>query len=73
MIPTSFLLDIIVAMCQLHPLFLGLLLRPIFDYQLEHIFVMDRILFAQALATTSHLSSNELLKWYMNIFQDVSY
>ncbi len=28
----------------------------IFDYQLKHTFVLDRILFAQALTTTPHLS-----------------
>jgi hypothetical protein len=39
---------------------LDLVLLPNFDYQLEHIFVLDRILFAQSLTTTPHLSSGGL-------------
>jgi hypothetical protein len=35
---------------------LNLVPPPIFDYQLEHTFVLDKIMFAQALAITSHLS-----------------
>ncbi len=31
---------------------------PIFDFQLEHIFVLNRIMFAQALAYVPHLSSS---------------
>jgi hypothetical protein len=57
MMPTILLEDTIVALCQLHPLPLDLVPPPIFYYQLEHIFVMDKTIFAQNLATTPHLSS----------------
>jgi hypothetical protein len=40
---------------QLHPFPSNLVPPPIFDYQLEHTFVLDKTLFTQALATTSHL------------------
>ncbi len=60
MTPVIPLKDIVVALRQLHPLPLDLVPPPIFNYQLEHTFVMHRILFAQALATTPHLSSNVL-------------
>jgi hypothetical protein len=52
--------DTIVALHQLNPSPSDLVPPPIFDYQPEHIFVLDRTLFAKALATTSHLSSDEL-------------
>jgi hypothetical protein len=52
--------DTVVALRQLHPPPLDLVLPPIFDYQLEHIFVLDRTVFAQALTTTPHLSSSGL-------------
>jgi hypothetical protein len=48
--------DTIVAMYQLYPHPSNLVFPPIFDYQLEHIFVMNRTLFAQVLTITPHLS-----------------
>jgi hypothetical protein len=39
---------------------LDLVLPPIFYYQLEHIFVLDRIMFARTLATSPHLFLGEL-------------
>jgi hypothetical protein len=45
----------IIALCQLHSPLSDLVLPPIFDYQPEHTFVMDRILFAKKLAITPHL------------------
>jgi hypothetical protein len=58
MTPTIFSKDIIVALCQLHPFPSDLVLPPIFNYKFEHIFVLDRILFAQALAIAPHLFSS---------------
>jgi len=52
--------DIVVALRQLHPPPLGLVPPPIFDYKLEHIFLLDRTLFTEALAIVSHLFSNGL-------------
>jgi len=60
MMPAIPLKDIIITLHQLHPLPSSLIPPPIFDYQLEHIFVMDKTLFAQALATTPHLSLDKL-------------
>jgi len=37
--------DTIVALRELHPLLSNLIPKPIFDYQLEHIFVLDKTLF----------------------------
>jgi hypothetical protein len=51
--------DIVITLHQLHPLPSGLIPPPIFYYQLEHTFVLDRTLFAQALATTPYLSLNK--------------
>jgi hypothetical protein len=48
--------DIGVALHQLHPPSLDLVLPPIFDYKHEHTYVLDKILFAQALAIAPHLS-----------------
>jgi hypothetical protein len=53
MTPIILLEDTIVA---LHPPSINLVLPPIFNYQLIHIFNLDRIMFAQALAITFHLS-----------------
>jgi hypothetical protein len=39
--------DIVVTMCQLHPLPSDLVPPLIFYYQPEHIFVLDKILFAK--------------------------
>jgi hypothetical protein len=39
----------------MHPFPLDLVPPPIFDCYYEHTFVLDRILFAQALTTTPHL------------------
>ncbi len=47
--------DTIATLHQLHPLLLDFVFPHIFDYKLEHTFVLDRILFAQALTTTPHL------------------
>jgi len=54
--------DIVVSLCQLHPLPLDLVSSPIFDYQLEHIFVLDKTLFIQALTIAFHLSLGGLSK-----------
>ncbi len=48
--------DTIVALRQLHPPPSNLVPRHTFDYQPEQTFVLDRILFAQALAIAPHLS-----------------
>jgi hypothetical protein len=42
------------------PPLLDLVPPPIFNYQPKHTFVLNRTLFAQALATTPHLSLGEL-------------
>jgi hypothetical protein len=47
--------DIFVALCQLHPPPLDLVPPPIFYYQPKHIFVLNKIIFAQALTTAPHL------------------
>jgi len=47
--------DTIVALHQLHSPLLDLVLLLIFNYQLEHIFILDRTLFTQALANVPHL------------------
>jgi len=60
MTPTIPLEDTIVAFHQLHPLPSNLVPPPIFDYQHEHTFVLDKILFAQTLAIMPHLSSGGL-------------
>jgi hypothetical protein len=49
--------DTVASLCELHPFPSDLVPPPIFYYQPKHIFVLDRILFTQALATTPHLSS----------------
>jgi len=54
--------DIIVTLHQLHPLPFDLVFPPIFNYKLEHIFVIDRILFAQALTTIPQLFLGGLSK-----------
>jgi hypothetical protein len=58
--PLDPLEDTVVAFHQLHPLPLDLVPPPIFDYQLEHIFVLDKILFAQTLTIAPHLFSGGL-------------
>jgi hypothetical protein len=62
MILAIFSKDIVVALCQLHPLPLDLVFPPVFNYQFEHTFVLDRILFAQALAIAPHLFSGGFSK-----------
>jgi hypothetical protein len=47
--------DMVITLHQLHPLPFDLVFTPILNYKLEHIFVIGRILFAQALATIPHL------------------
>ncbi len=54
--------DIVVAFHQLHPLPSNLVPPPIFYYQHEHTFVLDKILFAQTLAITPHLSLSGLCR-----------
>lgn len=48
--------DIVVTFCQLHPLPSDFVPPPIFYYQLEHIFVLDRTLFTQTLTIAPHLT-----------------
>ncbi len=60
MMPTILLEDTIVIMRQSHPLPLDHVLLHIFDYQLEHTFVLNRTLFTHALVIIPHLSSNGL-------------
>jgi hypothetical protein len=62
MTPTILLKDIVVAMRQLQPPLLDLVPLPIFDYQHEHIFVLDRILFTQVLAIALRLSLGGLFE-----------
>jgi hypothetical protein len=50
----------IVALHQLHPLSSNLILPPIFDYQLEHIFFLNWTMFTQTLTITPHLFSGGL-------------
>ncbi len=52
--------DTFATIRQLHPLLLDLVLLPNFDYQFEHTFVLDRTLFAQALAIAPYLFSGGL-------------
>jgi hypothetical protein len=54
MTPTILSKDIIVALCQLHPLLLVHLFSPMFDYKLEH-FILNRTLFMQVLTIVSYL------------------
>jgi hypothetical protein len=60
MTPIIPLKNIVAILHQLHPLPSGLIPPPIFGYQLEHIFVLDRILFTQAIATIPHLFLDKL-------------
>jgi hypothetical protein len=60
MMPTTTSKNIIVALSQLHPLPSNLNSLSIFDFQLEHVFVLDKIMFTQALANAPHLSSGGL-------------
>jgi hypothetical protein len=45
-----FLEDIVATLRQLHPLLLDLVSPPIFGYQIEHIFVLDKTMFVGALS-----------------------
>jgi len=65
--------DTIVALHLLHPLSLDLVFPPIFDYQLEHILILDRTLFTQALATFLICLQVGFMGWYTNISWDASY
>jgi hypothetical protein len=56
MTPTIFSKDTVATPHELHLLPSNLVPPPIFYYQPKHIFVLDRTLFAQALATAPHLS-----------------
>jgi hypothetical protein len=62
MAPTIPSEEIIVALCQLHPPLSGLVFPPIVDYELEHTFVLDKTLFAQALTIIPHLFSSEFFR-----------
>jgi hypothetical protein len=54
--------DTIATLCQLHP-FPSYHVPPLIcDYQFEHIFVLDRILFTHTLAITPHSCLSGLLK-----------
>ncbi len=55
MTPTILSKDIIVALCQLHPLLLVHVFSVMFDYKLEHTFILNRTLFMQALAIVPYL------------------
>jgi hypothetical protein len=59
MTPTIPSEDTIATLRQLDLFPLDLVPPPIFHYHLEHIFVLDKILFTQALAIVPHLSSGE--------------
>jgi hypothetical protein len=48
------------TLCQLHPLPSVPVLPLLFYYELEHTFVLNRILFTWSLVTTPHLSSGGL-------------
>jgi len=54
--------DTIVALYQLHPSPSDLIPPPIFYYQREHTFVLDRTLFAQTLTISPHLFWGELFR-----------
>jgi hypothetical protein len=56
MMPVISSKDTIVTLRQLHPPLLDYVFPLIFYYKLEHTFVLDKILFAQALTNTPHLS-----------------
>ncbi len=73
MMPTFPSQNIVATLCQLHPFPSDLVPPLIFYYKLEHTFVLDRTLFAQALAIAPHLSLGELFGSFMNISQDISY
>jgi hypothetical protein len=73
MMSVIFSKDAIVALHQLHPFPSILVLPPIFYYQLKHIFVQDKILFAQALTLAPHLSSNGPFGMVYDIFPNASY
>jgi hypothetical protein len=60
MMPTIPLKNIVATLHQLHPLLLDHVLPYIFYYKLEHTFVMERTLFAHALAIAPHLFLGEL-------------
>jgi hypothetical protein len=53
--------DTIVTLRKLHPFPSALVLPPIFDYQLEHTFILDRTLFAQSLTISPHFFSDVFL------------
>jgi hypothetical protein len=53
-----YLKDIIATLRQLHPLPLEHVPPFIFNYQQEHTFIMDKILFTHALTIAPHLSSS---------------
>jgi hypothetical protein len=52
--------DIVATLCQLHPFPSNHVLPLIFEYKLEHTFVLDKTLFAHVLAIAPHLSSGGL-------------
>jgi hypothetical protein len=73
MTPTIFSKDTIVALHQLHFLPLDLVPPPIFYYKHEHVFVINKTLFTQALAIVPHLFSSGLSGINLQISQDVLY
>jgi len=58
MIPIISSKDIIVTMCQFHPIPLNHVPPLIFYYEPMHTFVLDKTLFAQVLTIVPHLSSS---------------
>ncbi len=54
MTPTILSEDTVATLRQLHPFLSNLFFSPIFDNELKHIFVVDKILFAQALTIIFH-------------------
>jgi hypothetical protein len=68
MMSAIFLEDTIATLCQLHPPPLVLVPPPICGYQPEHIFVLDKTLFAQALPTAPHFFSNGLFTHWSSFF-----
>ncbi len=58
--PTTLSKNIVVALHQVQPPPSDLVLPPIFYYQPKNIFVLNRTMFAKALATAPHLFSNGL-------------
>jgi hypothetical protein len=68
MMPTILSKGTISTLCQLLPPPLDLVPSPIFDYKPKHTFILDRVLFTQALAIVPHLSLGGLSKMVYECF-----